>query len=361
MIIFRADGNSSVGLGHVMRCLSIADALKRVNENCMFITADDGLCDTIVSRGHQSHVLGSLYNQMEEESDGLTDVICRYDVAAIFVDSYYVTERYLKNLKEVCSRNSIVLVYIDDVLAFPYPCDILLNYNIYANKEAYKDLYADEDLPGLLIKTSYMPVRAEFQNLKDRFVRSKAEDILISTGGADAECISVQIIRTIVGHSEWNHYRFHFIIGMMNENKDSIIGLANGDDRIILYEQVNNMSELMQRCDVAISAAGSTLYELCATQTPSITYILEDNQAPGAQGFEDEGVLKCAGDLRESGVDILVDKMLSEAINLADSYEERVSIAAKMKKVIDGKGAERIAQEIIRICVKPDVLNDTIE
>ena len=117
------------------------------------------------------------------------------------------------------------------------------------------------------------------------------------------------------------------------------------------------MSELMQKCDVAISAAGSTLYELCVTQTPAITYILEDNQVPGAKGFEDEGVLKCAGDLRELGVDTLVDKMLSEAINLADSYEERLSIAAKMKKIIDGKGAERIAQEIKRLCAKHDVLN----
>lgn len=349
MIVFRADGNSNIGLGHVMRCLSIADAFKNAGESCLFITADNELHKTIKDRGHKNLVLESEYDHMEDELESLKQAIDARDIDVVFVDSYYVTEQYLRELWQFCASKHITLVYIDDVLEFPYPCDVLLNYNIYAKEDDYRNLYKNHALPTLLMGTQYTPQRSEFQGLPDRIVKEDAKDILISTGGADSEHIGLEIIKAIISHSDWNDYRFHLIVGMMNSDKEEIESLSGDKDNIVLYKRVKKMSELMQSCDVAVSAAGSTLYEICSTQTPTITYILADNQIPGAKGFENAGVLHCAGDIREIDASVLAEKLINDAIALCTDYSKRQEIAQKMKTVIDGKGAERVVVEVTEV------------
>lgn len=105
----------------------------------------------------------------------------------------------------------------------------------------------------------------------------------------------------------------------------------------------------MQSCDVAVSAAGGTIYELCLTQTPTITYILADNQISGAEGFEKRGILSNAGDIRDVGLKKLAEDILSRAVGLAKDYDRRCKIAGKMRKVVDGQGAMRIAEKIMRM------------
>ena len=107
------------------------------------------------------------------------------------------------------------------------------------------------------------------------------------------------------------------------------------------------MSELMLNCDVAISAAGSTLYELCATQTPTITYILEDNQQPVADAFAELKVLMNCGDIRNMGPVILADKLIYNAINLCEDYDKRKMISRLQASIVDGKGASRIIDSVI--------------
>ena len=353
MVVFRADGNPIVGLGHVMRCISIADAFKNAGECCLFVFAESGLENILLEHGHECIVLNSKYDEMEAELYKLGDIINHNDVNAVFLDSYYVTDEYLKSLLKLCSRRKAGLVYIDDMLAFPYPCDVVINYNIYADEDDYRALYRGVTAPSFLLNTSYAPQRVEFLGLPNRIVKRYAKDILISTGGADSEQLGLEMIKRIIVHEEWNEYTFHFIIGLMNTDKDMINRLSKGKKNIQLYENIKNISKLMQRCDVAISAAGSTLYELCSTQTPTVTYILADNQIPGARGFENKGVLHCVGDIRELGKKELAEATLKETISLTENYRSRCSIAKKMKTVVDGKGAERIVSEVMKrqICL----------
>lgn len=347
MILFRADGNANVGLGHVMRNLSIADAFHKLGEANCFAVADESMQELIACRGYEVKVLGTKYDQMDTEIDLLEDLVKTLRPKALLVDSYFVTDTYLHSLHEICKEANALLVYVDDVLAFPYECDVLINYNIYATPEEYRRLYKDLSLPELLLGTMYAPLRTEFQGLKNRKLRMDAKDILISTGGADFEHFGLELLRAILRHDNWNNYRFHFVIGAMNEDKVEIERIASNAEHICLHKNVSNMSELMQACDVAVSAAGSTLYELCVTQTPSVTYILADNQIPGAEGFTQKGVLSNAGDVRVLGLEQLANNVLNEAVDLLNDFEKRSAISEKMKSVVDGNGAERIASEIL--------------
>ena len=104
----------------------------------------------------------------------------------------------------------------------------------------------------------------------------------------------------------------------------------------------------------AVSATGSTLYELCASQTPSVIYILADNQISGAREFERQGVMRCVGDIREMGADRLAISLLDEAVKLAENYGERKRIALAQRALADGNGAKRIIKELRDSYENPD-------
>ncbi len=171
---------------------------------------------------------------------------------------------------------------------------------------------------------------------------------MISTGGSDCEHLALKLVEEIRKRAG-EEITFHVIVGAMNEDKETISNKAKDCPNIVLHDHVKNMSDLMQACDVAISAAGSTLYELCATQTPTITYILADNQILGAEGFENHGALQCAGDVRPLGTKILAEKLLELTIELCVDYGGRRRIGGQMSEVVDGRGAERIVEAIMAL------------
>lgn len=383
MFIFRADGNPETGAGHIMRCLSIADAAAAEFVPCMFVTADGNFSATITERGHEAVILDTDYSYMEGEleKEQFQNIIKKYRPTALIVDSYFVTCRYLLVLKKLCKEINCRLVYIDDVLAFPYPVDCLINYNIYGpdKRTEYERMYLEavngpekEQSPGsekicnleepfnssltfkalsgccpcFLLGPEFAPLRAEFSNLPDRMVNCQAKNVLISTGGGDCEHLSIRLTEYIIKDSSLARFHFHLIIGTMNQDLSVIQKMADSIPNITLHYNVTDMQHLMSSCDVAISAAGSTLYELCAAQTPVITYILADNQVSGAEGFERHGVLKCAGDIRVVGAEKLAADVIKAAVGLADDYEERVRISSAQKRLLDGNGAERIIRSL---------------
>jgi len=346
MILFRADGNPSIGAGHVMRCLSIADAAKDKGVECIFVTAGDEFVNIIRNRGFRHIVLGSDYRNMDDELPKVVQIIDDEQPVALIMDSYFVTDSYLGKIRQAMHAVGGRLIYIDDVLSFPYPCDTLINYNIYADEEAYVELYAGYSLPEMLLGTDYAPLRSEFGSAvgKNRVRADQGGQILVSTGGADLEHLMTEIVRE-VKRRDTDHI-FHFVVGVANEDRDLIVSEVAGVSNLILHENVTNMSELMLSCDAAISAAGSTLYELCACRVPTVTYILADNQIPGARGFEQRGIMKCAGDIRETGAVELSTRLIDMALELCDNESERDLITERQGSIVDGKGAERVIEKL---------------
>lgn len=343
MILFRVDGNRFIGAGHIMRCLSIADAARRAGENCIFVVACNDFEKTILSHGYKVEVLNTDYQSMKSELERFSCILYLYRPKTVIVDSYYVDNIYLLRLWEAVRQVQSKLVFIDDLMMFPYSCDMLLNYNIYAIRARYITLYRGKQQPKFLLGTSYVPLRSEFQFLRERVVKERALNILISTGGTDFKHMAIYFIQEA---KKYSGYTFHIVVGVLNKDHSDIRLLSKNVKNVILYENINTMSELMSRCDIAISAAGSTLYELCATQTPTITYVVADNQIPGAEEFENHRMMKNGGDVRSLGNEKLVHKLMEEALRLSDDYEERCQMAVKMRAVSDGRGAERIIKAL---------------
>ena len=351
MVVIRADANSKIGMGHVMRCLSVADALVKRGEEVLFVTADDTPVPLLTKKGIPYRVLHTDYADMEAELPELWEVLRELPQGAespeaalaqkntsILVDSYYVTEKYLAALKK-----RITTIYMDDIYAFSYPVDMLINYNIYGEEMGYEKDAAFADTK-LLLGTEYVPLREEFSAAEQQ--RTAADGgILITTGGSDSFNLAGQLLMEAMKYDALKEKEYHVVSGSLNPHIGELQALAQKHENIHIHCNVTNMAELMAESEVALSAGGSTLYELCAMGVPVIAFSFAENQERLVQTFVKRGIAQYGGNYRTDGNKMIQNTIagletLLEDENLQTEYRE------KARTLVDGKGADRIAEAI---------------
>lgn len=362
MVVIRADANSKIGMGHVMRCLSVADALVKRGEEVLFVTADDTPVPLLTKKGIPYRVLHTDYADMEAELPKLWNALSELPQGSgaallqrntsILVDSYYVTEKYLAALK-----SRITTIYMDDIYAFSYPVDMLINYNIYGEEMGYEKDAAFADTK-LLLGTEYVPLREEFaagagyaQSRKELSAETEnvtsAEDggILITTGGSDSFNLAGQLLMEAMKYDALKEKEYHVVSGSLNPHIGELQALAQKHENIHIHCNVTNMAELMAESEVALSAGGSTLYELCAVGVPVIAFSFAENQERLVQTFVKRGIAQYGGNYRTDG-----NKMIQNTIagleTLLEDENLRTEYRKKARTLVDGKGAERIAEAI---------------
>lgn len=346
-IFFRCDANSTIGMGHVMRCLSIADAFTDKGYAPVFLLADNSVEKLICDRGFEAKVLHADFRQMEEEFPKISDLLKLAGDSGqpiLFVDSYFTAADYLQRLRQLSC-----VVYIDDVLDYPYPVDVLINYNIFAEETAYKRLYNSSDvvIPKLLLGTKYVPLRKQFSDLSRRTAVPEVKNILISTGGADSEHIALQLARYLQKNNILTDVCFHFLVGAMNTDLGRLEEIATQKENIILEKNVTDMASLMLSCDLAVAASGSTLYELCACGVPIINYSFADNQLGIAAKLEELGVSRYVGDYRYSGKESFCKSIFDSIRELCCNPVQRANMIKKGYSTADGYGADRVVMKLV--------------
>lgn len=339
MIWIRADANNCIGLGHMMRCLSIAARLKALGQEVCFVLADASATALLEQKKQKYIVLDTDYSNMEEEISVMISLLQEKNPDAVLVDSYFVTQEYLQTLQTYTK-----VAYVDDKASFPYPVDMLINYNIYANDALYEEMAADTKL---LLGMEYIPLREEFQKVSYE-VQPQVKDVLITTGGSDKYNLTGRILESIMKEPVTAGLQYHVVSGMFNTNLPMLEDLEKVYPNMHIYKNVQNMSELMKKCDVAVSAAGSTLYELCAVGVPILCFSFVDNQEPMVEGFLKEGMVCYGGHYLEKEEELL-SELVGNMRKLVDDAEFRKQISNLGKTRIDGMGAERIARELLKL------------
>ena len=387
MFLIRADGNAKIGAGHLMRCLTIADELHRYVDSgeILFLCADEQSAQLAQDRGYEAFVLGSdpygsiPHGSTSDEgnsygstsygstSDGKNPFgSSSYDMEAelpawsgvpgihegtnsILVDSYFVTEHYLREIKKYG-----VVSLLDDMGTERFPVDRIINYNAFADREQYESLYKGSET-GLVLGSAYVPVRPQFRGSTYR-VRVKAENILITTGGGDIDNIAGQILKKVReaaaaagaenGDGIDEKLNYHLIIGRFNPHFEEMQALERSSDNIHIYHDVQNMAELMSRCDLAVTAGGSTVYELAAIGVPFICFSYAENQERIADFFHTEEIAFCAGKYHKDPEPVL-ERIAEQTMALVQDHEKRCRCFCRERRLTDGMGARRLA-EILR-------------
>lgn len=340
MIAFRVDGGNTIGTGHIMRCLSLAKAFREIGRDSTFITADHTAEELISEAGFALYCLNSDLSNMEEELTILLPLLQKIKADFLIADSYLITPRWMKGVRRVQP-----LAYLDDENRLFYPADVVINYNLSGLEKDYSK-YTGTDTK-LVIGPLYAPLREEFSGLPQRKVAPVVKNVLVSTGGADSQNVAGQLLELISNKAQWRDISFCFVVGRLNPHASFFKKNAAMLPNVRIYTDVARMSELMLCCDVAIAAAGSTLYELCACGTPTVTYALADNQLAGAQIFERHELMLNAGDCRKNKD--FGQNVAQHLEQLSQGTELRQKMSTAMQAMIDGKGAVRLAKKLLEI------------
>jgi len=377
-VIIRADGNREIAMGHIMRCLSVADALREAGTEAVFVTAGAETEELIRGRGYENYVLHTSFAHMEEELPLFREYFRGTAAELILVDSYYVTAGYMREL-----RTWTKTAYMDD-MGLAWPVDLLINYNVYGNDVPYRMLYARENLPlpRLLLGGNYAPLRAEFRaavsvskagnggvggkqdgaiNSREVIVAGGAvggtrrddpvTDVLVTTGGGDAERAAEGLCRMLLEEKEKGLRRgigYHIVCGPFFTGREALYDISGRCPEFVIHENVTNMSELMRNCDIAVSAAGGTMYELCCMRLPAVCFYFAENQRQMAEWFQERTEIQNAGDIRKDRAGVL-ERLLHRLDELERDGALRRRIRGQMERITDGRGALRIGEEIRRL------------
>ncbi len=334
----RVDANSHIATGHMMRCLSIAAAVRKTGADCVFFTAEREAARYAEDRGFECVPLDSQWDDLEPEADRLRSALRERGIGKLLVDTYYATPAYLERL-----RTGVSAIYMDDLNAFFCPADMLINYNIYSGLFDYPRLYRNTGT-RLLLGCDYAPLREEFRGLPP-VARDSVRRVLITTGGTDPYNVAGKLLKRIGECGLFGGVEFHVIAGRLNAQLDSLKALSEKRPGFVVYSNAQRMAELMRSCDLAVSAGGSTLYELCACGLPTVTLSMADNQLYAVREFAVQGLMPYAGDMR-ADESACVGAVLAALTALTEDKERRRQTAQGMRLLVDGNGAGRIADAI---------------
>jgi len=218
---------------------------------------------------------------------------------------------------------------------------MLINYSIYADKNNYLKRYPNTKL---LLGPEYAPLREEFQELPTRITNKSVNSVLITTGGTDELNITSKIINKIMQYPEISKLQYHVIIGRYNKHLTELNELSEIYPNIKIHNNIKTISALMLECDIAISAGGTTLYELCACGLPTIVFSIANNQLDAVNGFGD-GYMISAGDMRYD-LELCLKKIFNGISLLKTNYVKRVDFSEKMQTLVTGKGVISIISEL---------------
>ncbi|WP_282804684.1 UDP-2,4-diacetamido-2,4,6-trideoxy-beta-L-altropyranose hydrolase [Clostridium tetani] len=322
-IAIRADGGSEIGMGHIMRTLVLAKELAKTND-VFYISRGDNPLSSKYKSGIDK-VKSQGFNVVIINEHKFIKELCEVEADCLVTDSYDVSEEYFNTTK----KNFKVTGYIDDMNLYYFNVDFIINQNIGAEEYRYKVNKGTK----LFLGSNYTMLREEFRNLQYKDINKKISDIMITVGGADLNGIT----NKICDYVKDLEFKFHIVIGpsFKEENIEKLVRLKNTRNTINLYFNVN-MIEIMNKCDIAISACGSTLYELAACSIPTIGIIIADNQETVAYKMHEKGLIYNLGWFTVLTKDKILDNI--KKICKLDNRE----LMIKKQKIVNKNGVKKL-------------------
>lgn len=357
-IAIRTDASVEIGTGHVMRCLTLANALREHSVECTFICRPHAghLMGLISQSGHDVVALASpegnkaltfeehihcswLGNEWEIDALQTKQALGFGPVDCLVVDHYGVDYRWERVLKKTCHR----LVVIDDLANRRHECDLLVDPNLGRIPGDYKLLVNPE--ADLLVGPEYALLRPEFSELRrESLSRRKSPQlkrILVSMGGVDKDNLTAGVLTALAECALAQELQITVVLGASSPWLNEVKKLAlEMPQRTEVHCDVKNMGYLMLQSDLAIGAAGGTSWERCCLALPTFLLIQADNQRQGALALERAGAATVLENVDE--ITTRLDELLVKG-----GAGQLAQMSRRSASITDGLGATKVVKELV--------------
>ena len=339
VIVFRADASRLIGSGHVMRCLTLAQRLrKEQNAKVIFIMRKllGNLIDVVRKQSFAVLVLPPADQDYELEDYGLwltvpmevdaqqtIEVLQHYlqehgcDVVnRLIVDSYALDEQWELMLRPYCKE----IMVIDDLANRRHECDILLDQNFYLNKDVrYVGLVPEHC--KMLLGPEHALLREEFHEAKKHLRKrdGNIKNILVFYGGSDLTNETGKAIEALVQlHDEGYNFTADVITGVSNSRREKIEKICSKYRFLQYYCQVSNMAEFMNKADLMLGAGGSTTWERLYMELPALVTAVAENQIQGCEDCCKAGMINYLGKAKNVTVEIIREAIKQMPLLIGD-------------------------------------------
>lgn len=364
LVAIRVDASLAIGTGHVMRCLTLADALLKRGTRSIFICRPHvgHLISQIEERGHKVVALPTLSRAYEppvaspthaawlgtdwktdaaETQQELVDCMGNEPLDWLVVDHYALDYRWEKTLRTNARR----IMVIDDLADRSHDCELLLDQNLGRDDQDYEGLVHSRTIK--LIGPQFALLRPEFAELRSQSLVRRKQDsqlkhLLITMGGVDKDNATCHVLDAIKACALPSELRVTVVMGphapWLSQVQSQALQMPWLTDVLV---GVNNMAQLMVDSDLAIGAAGSTSWERCCLGLPTLILVLADNQMAGAAALQNFGAAVVAERVDSVGA------LLSQIV-MSDDYQKLLSRwSQSAATVTDGSGVDRVCKHLM--------------
>ncbi len=324
-IAIRVDGNSEIGFGHLMRMMALAREFSKLGAEVIFLSRNP--------ENVEGYQVLSLNKPTAAEEDLLVeDMLAETQAKMLIIDSYDYTQERLDKAGQL----DLISVYVDDLNRCVFNTDFVVNGNLYAPTLNY------QGRARFLLGTEYLLMREEFARVSLRSPNPNVEQVLITFGAADMENVTPRMLGALKRYKYFEELHWHVVIGPVFQNTAEIEALVRDCPNVYLHYHPS-MRSLMDFCDISISAAGSTVYELAACGVPPLLVIVADNQVRLAQEAQRQGVAFNLGWHHE----LDTTRLYSALDYLINNRAVRERVSRRGQELVDGQGAQRAASILL--------------
>jgi UDP-2,4-diacetamido-2,4,6-trideoxy-beta-L-altropyranose hydrolase len=360
IVAFRVDASFQMGTGHIMRCLTLADALQKQGSEVSFICREHkgNLIKYIEKKGYVVYRLDRLFSEVEElnqpeinslahaswlgatqreDAQACDSIIKNINPDWLIVDHYAIDYRWQNQFKKTFKK----LMVIDDLADRKHESDLLLDQTFGRKEEGYTSLVPQRC--KLLLGSQYALLRPEFSQWRKYSLQRRAapvlKKILITMGGVDPDNFTGQLLEMLRTSELRQGIEITVVMGSASPCLEDVKQL----EQIMpcptsVMVNVNNMAELMTNSDLAIGAVGSTTWERCCLGVPSILLAIAENQIYASQLLKHEKVIKLCDDI-ESVVDLV--KIITK--------NDMADLSKKSANLTDGTGCNKVIHTMMEI------------
>ena len=358
-IFFRVDASHEIGSGHVMRCMALANFLRKENLECFFICRElpGNLIQYIRGEGFLVSTLSSTDGAPEncsgypahyqwlgvdwlKDAEETSHILRNQKVDWLIVDHYSIDVRWELAVKHSCDH----IMVIDDLADRCHACDILLDQNLGRSAIDYSKFLNENSL--LLIGPQYALLRDEFQLARNQkkiaAPKNKQKKIMISMGGVDQENITNQVLDELIKIDNIQEFQLTVILGSKSPNirlvKERILDCPFPVELVI---DCREMAKRIREVDLIIGGAGSSSWERCSLGVPSIAIIMAENQIMIARALQR---INAAVALSTSEIPSKLSKIVLDLISDPMALKAMSNVAYS---VADGLGNSRVYKSML--------------
>ena len=344
MILFRCDASPSLGVGHLMRCRSLAIAVKSQGESCIMVgpstdyrvPADDGLFDEWVPCVD--------WQSEREDAHRVVEIARERGVRGIVLDDYRVRDDYQAEIR----ASGIPWLQFDYKADRPLWADIVVNANPVAPSMDYARMSRNPD-SKLLVGPRYAVLRPEFPPVEVALRDGNVRRILVTFGGGDDRGAILFVLPVLLSCTR-DDVELVIVSGANNPRNRELKQWVQrfGQDRTIVIIEPEDVAHVFASCDMAVMSAGTSTFEAASCGLPLVLISIAENQELQAKAWDTIGAAKYAGQFPG----ISEEELTTYVKTLVERVEMRQEMSVTSRKLVDGTGAKTVAGLFLQMCQK---------